>query len=69
VSKIAGHSTVRMTEEYTKIQMQRQEELTCAIQHRLAAAGEKAKKAADEEPPPIVVSGQGSTPLATEIIQ
>jgi integrase len=40
-SKIAGHSTVRMTEEYTKIQIQRQEDLTCAIQVRLANAGEK----------------------------
>ena len=40
-SKIAGHSTVRMTEEYTKIQIQRQQNLTCAIQDRLASAGEK----------------------------
>jgi hypothetical protein len=30
-SKIAGHSTVRMTEEYTKIQLRRQEELTRRI--------------------------------------
>jgi integrase len=35
-SKIAGHSTVRMTEEYTKIQLDRQEELTRLIQERLA---------------------------------
>ena len=40
-SKIAGHSTVRMTEEYTKIQLNRQEELTRLIQDRLASAGEK----------------------------
>jgi integrase len=40
-SKIAGHSTVRMTEEYTKIQLTRQEELTRLIQERLASAGEK----------------------------
>src|ERR1035437_2853733 len=33
--KIAGHSTVRMTEEYTKIQLTRQEELTTRIQERL----------------------------------
>jgi integrase len=38
-SKIAGHSTVRMTEEYTKIQLTRQEELTRRIQERLASAG------------------------------
>ena len=40
-SKIAGHSTVRMTEEYTKIQLTRQEELTRLIQERLASVGEK----------------------------
>jgi integrase len=40
-SKIAGHSTVRMTEEYTKIQLTRQDELTRLIQDRLAIAGEK----------------------------
>lgn len=39
-SKIAGHSTVRMTEEYTKIQLTRQEELTRRIQERLVSAGE-----------------------------
>ena len=40
-SKIAGHSTLRMTEEYTKIQLTRQEELTRRIQERLASVGEK----------------------------
>jgi integrase len=40
-SKIAGHSTVRMTEEYTKIQLTRQEDLTRRIQERLASVGEK----------------------------
>jgi integrase len=40
-SKIAGHSTVRMTEEYTKMQLTRQEELTRRIQERLASVGEK----------------------------
>jgi integrase len=39
-SKIAGHSTVRMTDEYTKIQLTRQEELTRLIQERLASVGE-----------------------------
>src|SRR6202521_3126070 len=39
-SKIAGHSTVRMTEEYTKIQLTRQEELTRRIQERLASVGQ-----------------------------
>jgi integrase len=40
-SKIAGHSTVRMTEEYTKIQLTRQEEFARRIQERLAGAGTK----------------------------
>jgi hypothetical protein len=40
-SKIAGHSTVRMTKEYTKIQLGRQEELTRLIQDRLASVGAK----------------------------
>jgi len=40
-SKIAGHSTVRMADEYTKIQLTRQEELTRRIQERLASVGEK----------------------------
>jgi len=39
-SKIAGHSTVRMTEEYTKI-LTRQEEFARRIQERLAGAGTK----------------------------
>jgi integrase len=39
-SKIAGHSTVRMTEEYTKIQLTRQEELTRRIQERMASVGQ-----------------------------
>jgi hypothetical protein len=30
-----------LTEEYTKVQIQRQENLTCATQNRLASAGEK----------------------------
>jgi hypothetical protein len=38
---IAGNSTLRMTEEYTKIQLTGQEELTRLIQERLAGVGEK----------------------------
>jgi integrase len=40
-SKIAGHSTVRMTEEYTKVQLPRQDALTRLIQERLASVGTK----------------------------
>jgi integrase len=39
-SKIAGHSNVRITEEYTVVQMKRQDELTRRIQDKL----EKAKR-------------------------
>jgi integrase len=37
-SKIAGHANVRMTEEYTFVQMKRQEDLTRRIQDKLAKA-------------------------------
>jgi integrase len=37
-SKIAGHANVRMTEEYTIVQMKRQEDLTRRIQEKLAKA-------------------------------
>ena len=48
-SKIAGHSTVRMTEEYTKIQLTRQEELTRRIQERLASARQEDHPLVDRE--------------------
>ncbi len=41
-SRIAGHANVRMTEEYTIVQLQRQEELTRRIQEKLARAKERA---------------------------
>jgi integrase len=41
-SKIAGHANVRMTEEYTVVQMERQTELTQRIQDRLAKAKQRA---------------------------
>jgi integrase len=52
-SKMAGHSTVRMTEGYTKIQLNRQADLTRRIQERLASAGEKlsGEHEADSAPP------------------
>jgi integrase len=37
-SKIAGHANVRMTEEYTVVQLKRQDELTRRIQDRLTKA-------------------------------
>jgi len=72
-SKIAGHSTVRMTEEYTKIQIQRQEDLTCAIQDRLARAGEKQKSALPPAPPHRKEGPGGASmddsKLATPLVQ
>ena len=38
-SKIAGHSTVRMTEEYTKVQLTRQDETTRLVREHLARGG------------------------------
>lgn len=43
-SKIAGHATVSMTGDYTVVQLNRQEELTRAIQQRRRTAARKAKK-------------------------
>jgi len=40
-SKIAGHATVSQTGDYTVVQLKRQEELTRAIQSRVAKAREK----------------------------
>ena len=40
-SKIAGHATVSQTLDYTVVQLKRQEELTRAIQDRVATAREK----------------------------
>ena len=37
-SKIAGHATVSQTGDYTIVQLKRQEELTRAIQNRVAKA-------------------------------
>ena len=40
-SKIAGHSNISMTGEYTKVQLKRQDELTRAIQDRIEDARKK----------------------------
>jgi hypothetical protein len=47
-SKIAGHSSVEMTGEYTFVGIPRQDELTRAIQEKLARAAKKNGKAAQE---------------------
>ena len=40
-SKIAGHASVNMTNDYTYVQLKRQEELTRAIQARLDETAQK----------------------------
>ena len=48
-SKIAGHATVSMTGDYTIVQLERQDELTRAIQNRVAIAREKQQAKVAEE--------------------
>ena len=43
-SKIAGHATVKMTGDYNVVQLERQEELTQAIQDRVSKAREKQQR-------------------------
>lgn len=43
-SRIAGHASTKMTEQYTIVQLNRQEELTRRIQERLAAAANQVQK-------------------------
>jgi integrase len=43
-SKIAGHANVSMTGDYTIVQLQRQDQLTRAIQGRMADAQKKQKE-------------------------
>ena len=43
-SKIAGHANTKMTEEYTVVQLKRQEELTRRIQDKRAKAAKRTKK-------------------------
>lgn len=70
-AKIAGHSTPRITEDYTIVQLKRQEELTRRIQQRLAQAkppGEEAILPAPPAPdppetPPSLANADPATPM------
>jgi len=67
-SKIAGHSDLEMTSEYTFVAPERQNELTRRIQEKLANAAAKSTKTATEsaptaEPPPPATAPT-STPEA-----
>jgi hypothetical protein len=50
-SRIAGHTNIEMTSEYTFVAPERQNELTRRIQQKLAEAG---KKPAEKEPVPDI---------------
>jgi integrase len=66
-SKIAGHASTRITEEYTVVQLKRQAELTRRIQDRLAKASKRAQK--DAKSPQISMSRIDQGPLATTTVQ
>jgi integrase len=67
-SKIAGHSDLEMTGEYTIVTPERQNELTRRIQEKIAVAGEK------NVPSPTLVSIEtpaalADTPTASTLVQ
>jgi len=53
-SKIAGHSNVEMTADYTFVDIERQQQLTRAIQDRLAKASKDKAAVSQEQPTPEV---------------
>lgn len=70
-SKIAGHSDLEMTGEYTFVTAERQNELTRRIQEKLADASTRnQEKLADSQPPGSeVLSGLAETKPATPVVQ
>jgi integrase len=71
-SKIAGHSDLEMTGEYTFVTAERQNELTRRIQQQLAEASKQVETAAASPSPEVLPSagnGQDNPPLATMLIQ
>jgi integrase len=69
-SKIAGHSDLEMTGEYTFVTPERQNELTHRIQEKLASASSKSQGVSDPEPPtPETPSALANRPPATTFLQ
>ena len=78
-SKIAGHSDVDMTADYTFVDIERQQQLTRAIQDRLAKAIKDKPATPQEQPthevPPTAAPASGPTsplrqmPTASRLIQ
>jgi len=48
--KIAGHATVSQTRDYTMMQLERHEELTCAIRETATAENPEKRTAQTAEP-------------------
>ena len=63
-STIAGHGSVNMTNDYTHVQLKRQEELTRAIQDRLGEAAKKVRKEADNVKDVILPTDRDSNTLS-----
>ena len=68
-SKIAGHSDLEMTGEYTFVTPERQNELTRRIQEKLADAARKDKSAASQSPGRDVLPGLAAAKPATPVVQ
>jgi integrase len=73
-SKIAGHSSIEMTNEYTFVAPERQNELTRRIQEKLSAASKKLDGGAAGRVPPLpsapeVPPSLANTALATSVVQ
>ncbi|MEK7406004.1 MAG: tyrosine-type recombinase/integrase [Acidobacteriota bacterium] len=64
-SKIAGHSDLRTTEDYTQVQLTRQGELTRRIQQQSAAAAKKTEAAEQPAPAATPQEGGAAAPLPT----
>jgi len=60
-SRIAGHASTKMTEEYTVVQLNRQEELTRRIQERLTEA---ATRIAGPKEEAVTISSETASPDA-----
>jgi integrase len=70
-SKIAGHSDLEMTGEYTFVTAERQNELTRRIQEKLADAAPKNREQLAGSPPPgaDVLPGLSDAKAATPVVQ
>lgn len=61
-SKIAGHTTLEMTSQYTFVAPERQNELTRRIQGRLAQAAAKTAGVVEDPPTPAPPAGPSPSP-------